>query len=628
MTTTHYNRIGINSVKLPLAALLAMAFLAAGVRAATIASTAAGGNWSDTVTWVGGVVPTSSDDAQIAPGATVSVVANASANSLTFLGSKTNATTLSVSSGVALNVTGGVTLQNSATNIVSAAIAGAGVINCASVNVAGTTIPAMGDLTTILTSTLASLNIAGNLTIAGYDGGPSSQSQPAFNLSSGAVNVGGTVALTEAGKVNGPKGTQTFSMATGSQSGTLTVSGSPAFSLSGNVSLTLNGTNSTVIYAGGAQTILSVPYKNLTLSNPGVKTFSGGGLSISGALSINNGAVFSMPSNVTAASLYLDGKRQTGNNKTYGGTGSGANFVLSKYFAGAGKFKAVATTTATTTITTRTAGPATSVYGTALTFHVVVNGGTIPNGDTVTFQSGSTVIGTATTIGNVADLTLYNLPAGSNQTITAMYNGDSTFVSSISAGVSQSVIPKTLYIRGLSAANKFYDASATAILSGTAALLSANPFGGSTTDGHPYTGDTVSLSSTVAAVFVGTFSSTNAGIGIVVNITGNSLAGAQAGNYVLSIPDAANGSVTANIYGVPGTNSITGITHGATTVMNATGNANYTYILERSIHLPGGWTAIATNTADVGGLISIADTFSDLNGVIPPQAFYRLKWQP
>jgi hypothetical protein len=626
-TTTTRSRPGFTSVKLPHVVLLALMFVAASARAASIASTAAGGNWADTTTWVGGVAPASTDDAQIVPGAAVNVLNNAAANSVTFLGTATNTGTLSVGPGVALNVTRGITLQNAATNKVSAAISGAGVINCASLNVAGTTIPALGNLTAILTSTIASLNIAGNLTVAGYDGGGSSQSQPAFYLSSGSVNVGGSVAMTEDGSVSGPKGTQTFSMATGSQSGTLSVSGSPAFLSSGNVVITLNGTNATVVYAGGAQTVLSVPYKNLTLSNPGIKTFSGGGLSITGALSINNGAIFKMPSNVSAASLYLDGNRQTGNSKTYGGSGSGANFILTNYFAGPAKFKAVGATIATTTTMSRTTGPNNSVYGTALTFHAVVSGGSIPNGDMVTFRSGSAVIGTASISANAADLTVYNVPAGSNQTIIATYNGDATFVSSASHGVLQTVTAKALYLQGLSAANKVYDGSAAASLSGTAALLSAEAFGGSTTDGHPYAGDAVSFSSTATGAFTGTFPSTNAGIGLVVSISGNSLTGTQAGNYALSTPDEANGTVTANVYAVAGTNSITGITYGTTTAINAAGIGNYTYVLERALSLSGGWTTISTNNADAVGNIQAVDNFSDLNGVIPPHAFYRLKWQ-
>ncbi len=632
MKPTPRTPLGLSSVKPALALSLALAFAAANAPAATIVSTSVGGNWDAPTTWVGGVVPTSSDDAQIFAGASVSVVNNASANSVAFLGSMTNTTSLSVSSGVTLNVTGGITVQNSTNNIVSAMVTGAGTINCASLTVAGVVVPLQGNLTTILTSTIAQLNIAGDLTIAGYDGGGSSQSQPAFYLSSGAVNVGGTFAMTEAGSVNGPKGTQTFSMATGAQSGTLTLYGTPAFSLSGNVNINLNGANSTVVYAGGTQTILSTAYNNLTLANPGTKSFSGGGLAINNALEIDNGAIFSMPSNVSAPALYLDGQRQTGNNQTYGGTGSGANHILSNYFIGTAKFKAVSTTIGTTTALTRSSGPTTSVYGTALSFHAVVSvigGGTVPNGDTVTFSSGSTIVGTAITSGNTADVTLYNVPVGSNQTITATYDGGATYAASTSSGIPQTTTPKSFSVQGLSPANKIYDGTAAATLSGTAALLSTEALGGSTTDGHPYNGDAVSLSSSAAAAFAGTFSNTNGGVGVVVTITGNALTGAQAGNYALASPDEAYGAVTANVYLTAGTNTIGGISHGATTVINATGNALNHYVLERSTSLSGGgWTAISTNTADAGGALRVTDDFSDLSGVIPPQAFYRFRWQP
>src|SRR5205807_229190 len=65
----------------------------------------------------------------------------------------------------------------------------------------------------------------------------------------------------------------------------------------------------------------------------------------------------------------------------------------------------------------------------------------------------------------------------------------------------------TLFVTGLSASNKTYDATINATLSGTAALLSNDAAGASTTDGHPYTGDTVSLTSTAASAFTGTFAS-------------------------------------------------------------------------------------------------------------------------
>ena len=71
--------------------------------------------------------------------------------------------------------------------------------------------------------------------------------------------------------------------------------------------------------------------------------------------------------------------------------------------------------------------------------------------------------------------------------------------------------------------------------------------GSATTDGKPYSGDAVSLTSTSASAFTGTFASAGPGNGIVVKVTGNSLSGTQASDYVLSATDEENGAVTANI---------------------------------------------------------------------------------
>jgi hypothetical protein len=54
--------------------------------AATITSTTTGGPWSSTATWVGGVLPTASDDVVIAAGATVAIDQNATMNTLSVAG--------------------------------------------------------------------------------------------------------------------------------------------------------------------------------------------------------------------------------------------------------------------------------------------------------------------------------------------------------------------------------------------------------------------------------------------------------------------------------------------------------------------------------------------------------------
>src|SRR5204862_3680229 len=59
------------------------------------------------------------------------------------------------------------------------------------------------------------------------------------------------------------------------------------------------------------------------------------------------------------------------------------------------------------------------------------------------------------------------------------------------SGLSANISAKTLFVTGLMANNKCYDATTVATFTGTAALLTPENAGmGSTTDGAPYTSDT------------------------------------------------------------------------------------------------------------------------------------------
>jgi hypothetical protein len=91
------------------------------------------------------------------------------------------------------------------------------------------------------------------------------------------------------------------------------------------------------------------------------------------------------------------------------------------------------------------------------------------------------------------------------------------------------VNPKALTASGLSSANKVYNGTTTAVVSGTAALQAAVATGTSS-DGKPLTGDDVGLTGTA----VGNFNTKDVLTANTVAYTGLSLTGAQASNYSLT----------------------------------------------------------------------------------------------
>jgi hypothetical protein len=93
-----------------------------------------------------------------------------------------------------------------------------------------------------------------------------------------------------------------------------------------------------------------------------------------------------------------------------------------------------------TTVTTLTSSLNPSLVNQAVTLTATVSsaGGTLPNGEVITFEKGTTTLGTASLVGGSASLTITTLPAGTD-TIKASYPGDTSFKASTSAGVAQIV---------------------------------------------------------------------------------------------------------------------------------------------------------------------------------------------
>jgi len=91
-------------------------------------------------------------------------------------------------------------------------------------------------------------------------------------------------------------------------------------------------------------------------------------------------------------------------------------------------------------MTTLSSSPNPSNYGEAVTFTAVVTtaGGVPPNGDTVTFMQGTTVLGVRPLSKGLARFTTSSLKVGADY-VTAAYGGDSNLIGSASKAVKQVV---------------------------------------------------------------------------------------------------------------------------------------------------------------------------------------------
>lgn len=107
---------------------------------------------------------------------------------------------------------------------------------------------------------------------------------------------------------------------------------------------------------------------------------------------------------------------------------------------------------ATTTVLSSSPNP--STYGQAVMFTAAVTSkaGTPPDGETVSFMKGKTVLGTGTLSGGSATFTTSTLKVGTNS-ITAAYAGDSNFTTSTSKAVKQVVDKATTTTTLISSAN-------------------------------------------------------------------------------------------------------------------------------------------------------------------------------
>ncbi|MGK5021156.1 YDG domain-containing protein [Janthinobacterium sp. LB2P10] len=175
----------------------------------------------------------------------------------------------------------------------------------------------------------------------------------------------------------------------------------------------------------------------------------------------------------------------------------------------------------------------------------------------------------------LASATGLNLGSSSNGGLASNYNAIGV------AGSSYTVTAKGITLTGISALNKIYDATITAALN-TASVGYSGLVGG----------DSVSL----AGSGTGSFADKNAGVNKAVTVSGYTLSGADAGNYVVTQPSGLTASISK-----------------ASLVVSGIAAANKTYNATTGATLSGAASVSALGSDIVSVVGTGAGSFADAN---------------
>ena len=137
------------------------------------------------------------------------------------------------------------------------------------------------------------------------------------------------------------------------------------------------------------------------------------------------------------------------------------------------------------------------------------------------------------------------------------------------SGVTASITPASLAVAGVGVANKVYDSTTAATLTGTARVT-------------PLTGDTV----TVTGSGSGAFADKNVGTGKAVTVGGFGLGGADAGNYTVIEPSGLSANITPATLAVIGVGAANKV-YDTTTAATLTGTARITPLGSDAVSLGG-----------------------------------------
>jgi len=404
----------------------------------------------------------------------------------------------------------------------------------------------------------------GSYNEGGGGGGGGFVTQNSLGLAAGnpyTVTVGGGGAAGTSIAIGGNGGDSAF--------GSYTATGGGGGGSGYNSSPGVNGLNGGS--GGGGARYGAAPYFSGTAGNgttgqgnggvPGNAGFGGGGGG-AGAAGGNQNGGNGAASSITGSSVTYAGGGGAGTFSSYtnssaGGSGGGGAGFVSTASAGQGTAGTANTgggggggaNGSTTTSATGGVGGS-GIVIVSYTMKATPTVTTWPSASAITYGaalSASTLSGgSASVAGSFAFTSPSAFPtaAGTYSASVTFTPTDTTDYNPTSSTVNVTVNPKALNYTGISAATKVYDATTTAELSGTASTLTSESLGsGSTTDGRPYTGDTVSFTTTT---LTGTFADNNVANGKAVTVSGGVTltAGGQSADYSVGSPSTP---ITADI---------------------------------------------------------------------------------
>ena len=186
------------------------------------------GNWNAGTTWSavsggapGASAPLAGDVVYIESNHSITVASDAACSAIIF---SENGAILSINAAVSLDVSGAVTLYKQSTSITQCTITGSGILSCNSVEVGteeNTPTGFFGVYLHTMQISVANMNISGDLNINSYFANFFTLVNGIFNHESGTLTIGGQIRGTYQRNIN----SCTFSMAAGSASGTLNLTG-------------------------------------------------------------------------------------------------------------------------------------------------------------------------------------------------------------------------------------------------------------------------------------------------------------------------------------------------------------------------------------------------------------------